>query len=425
MRVLVVGAGLGGLTLAHGLARGGLDVRVLERAGAPTGQPSSYGIHLDADGLRSLHGCLPPAAWDRVDAAASPAPPRVRFWNPALDLLADVGIAAPETLDDPITRRRSVGRDALHAALLEDCADGGVEPAGNGPVVCWDRRFAGYDDLPDGSVRVRCTDGTRLTADLLVGADGANSAVRAQRRPGLERVDLAIDIVAGRTDLTPELAGTLPAALVDGGVNNVVPAGPGWLFTSTWPGDPARAAGTAGPVLASVVWAWVADRGSYAAAVETLTPTQLRDVVARGVRRWSPALRELVARTDPATVAPVRLRTMPPLQPWEPTNVTLLGDAVHTMTPMAGIGANTAIRDADALRRALTADGPQDLRARVGHYETEMRAYANEALALSTRNARNAASTRRLPRLAFRTVLRVAETVPAVKRTVFGRQSAA
>ena len=89
------------------------------------------------------------------------------------------------------------------------------------------------------------------------------------------------------------------------------------------------------------------------------------------------------------------------------------------MTPMAGIGANTALRDADGLRRALTAPEPRDLVDRVGRYEEQMRGYANEALALSTRNARNAASTRRLPRLAFHTLLRLTDAVPAVRHAVF------
>jgi 2-polyprenyl-6-methoxyphenol hydroxylase-like FAD-dependent oxidoreductase len=135
---------------------------------------------------------------------------------------------------------------------------------------------------------------------------------------------------------------------------------------------------------------------------------------------WSPALRHLVAVTDPATVSAVPLRTMPALDGWQPSNVTLLGDAIHNMTPMAGIGANTALRDSDQLRQALTAPGAADTVSRVGAYEEQMRGYANQALALSTRNARNAAATDRLPRLAFRTVLRLAEAVPPIKRKMFG-----
>jgi len=68
-----------------------------------------------------------------------------------------------------------------------------------------------------------------------------------------------------------------------------------------------------------------------------------------------------------------------PLTAWAPSDVTLLGYAIHNMTPMAGVGANTALCDADELRQALLAPGPQDLTARVGGYEERMRGYAHPA----------------------------------------------
>jgi 2-polyprenyl-6-methoxyphenol hydroxylase-like FAD-dependent oxidoreductase len=110
---------------------------------------------------------------------------------------------------------------------------------------------------------------------------------------------------------------------------------------------------------------------------------------------------------------------MPTLEPWEPSNVTLLGDAIHNMTPMAGIGANTALRDAAELAEALLNQDTTDLTARIGAYEQNMREYANQALALSTRNA---ASPKRLPRTAFRSLLRIAEAIPPVKRKVFNNR---
>ena len=186
------------------------------------------------------------------------------------------------------------------------------------------------------------------------------------------------------------------------------------MFVSTWRADSPGAGARY-----FVVWAWAAARGTYPAGIDSFTPQQLRDLVSGQISRWSPALRRLVAATDPATVSAVPLRTMPALDPWPPSNVTLLGDAIHNMTPMAGIGANTALRDADHLRRALTEPGAASTVARVGTYEEQMRGYANQALALSSRNARNAASADRLPRLAFRTVLRIAEAVPPVKRKMF------
>lgn len=403
MRTLIIGAGLGGLCLAHGLRQAGIDVEVFERRPTPADQPSSYGIHLNADGLRALHGCLPPGNWERLDASAVPARDLIRFHDQRLRTLAVRDRETPENTTDPITRRRAISRGALRDALLH-----GLD--GETGVVRWGKEFTHYEQTPDGRVEAHFADGSQSGGDLLVGADGSNSRVRRQRLPGVDRLDLGVLTVAGRATLTPELAALLPAGVTDGSVNNLVPSGPGWMFLATWQAEHGQ----------YLVWAWAAARSSYPSDVDRLPPEELRGLVSERIRDWAPAVRKLVAETDPATIAPVALRSMPNLEPWEPSAVTLLGDAIHNMTPMAGIGANTALRDADELRRAISVSRTEDIASRVGEYERQMRAYANQALALSTRNARSAASEARLPRLAFRSMLRVAEAVPPVKRAMFG-----
>ncbi|UOX90498.1 FAD-dependent monooxygenase [Amycolatopsis sp. FBCC-B4732] len=390
MRVVIAGAGLGGLCLAHGLCRDGVDVVVLERHPTRDSRPAGYGIHLNADGLRALHACLPGENWARLIETSAPAPDIVRFHDQDLRVLAERDHTGTPANTDPVTRRRAVNRDALRDALLLGCDD----------VIRWGTSFDRFEYTGDG-VRVYSADGRAIDADLLVGADGANSRLREQRLPDLRRQDLGIVNVAGRVRLTPELASALPAMLIDGAVNNVVPARPGWMFLSTW---------DAGAETRYVVWAWAADRSTYPG---DLGSTDLLELVRDRTATWAPPLRRIIAETDPATVAAIPLKTMPELPRWAPTAVTLLGDAIHTMTPMAGIGANTALRDAGTLRRHLAGDGG------VPGYEDEMRGYANAALALSTRNARGAATTSRLPRHAFRTVLRLAEALPPVKQRMF------
>jgi 2-polyprenyl-6-methoxyphenol hydroxylase-like FAD-dependent oxidoreductase len=413
MKVLIAGAGLGGLCLAHGLRQAGVEVQVLERRPSPADQPASYGIHLNQDGLAALHACLPAANWAQLDAAAQPARDTVRFWDQRLQVLAEIDHEPAGPVTDPVTRRRAVSRTALRDALLTGLNTQTSSPA---DIIQWGVPVNGYTEGPGGGVVVHSGDGRHLATDLLVGADGANSRIRGQLLPTLSRQELGILNVAGRVPLTRDVASHLPAALIDGAVNNIVPSGPGWMFISTWPAI-GSAPATDEPLL---VWAWAAGRARYPADVDKLPPAQLRDLVAGWLTGWVPALSDLVARTDPASVALVPLRTMPPLPAWPAARVTLLGDAIHNMTPMAGIGANTALRDADQLRRALLDPEPAGLTARVGRYEQQMRGYANQALALSTRNARQAATTSRPARLAFRSLLRAAQAVPPVKRAVFG-----
>jgi 2-polyprenyl-6-methoxyphenol hydroxylase-like FAD-dependent oxidoreductase len=133
---------------------------------------------------------------------------------------------------------------------------------------------------------------------------------------------------------------------------------------------------------------------------------------------WAPALRELIDGSDPTTVNAIQVRSARPVDPWPTGRVTLLGDAIHNMTPMAGIGANTALRDADLLRSRLmaVASGERELIPALHEYEEQMREYGFAAVRRSLSNARQAGSANWLARGAFRTVLRIVAAVPPLRR---------
>ena len=414
MRVLIIGAGLGGLTLLHGLRSAGVDARVYERTPLNGAQPASYGIHLNADGLAALHACLPAENWAMIDRGGVPAPNIIRFRDPSLRILSTLDKQFPEDADDPITKRRAISRGRLRAALLH----GTDHDVDGEPLVHFGKRFVRYDTTP-GAVRVFFEDGTHADGDLLVGADGSNSRVRHQLLPHVQRQDLGIVNIAGRVPLSGPVAAALPADVVDGGINNVVPAGPGWMFLSTWDtGDPDVSDVSAG-ARQYVIWAWAAGRASYPDNLDQLDGGTLKRLVQDRIQGWAGPLQTLVEQTDPSTVSTVPLRSMPQLPTWAPSNITLLGDAIHNMTPMAGIGANTALRDADQLRQAISEAHGCVLSA-AGAYETAMRGYANQALALSTRNSRNAALASSGTRSAFRALLQIGSTVRPLKRKMFG-----
>jgi 2-polyprenyl-6-methoxyphenol hydroxylase-like FAD-dependent oxidoreductase len=79
----------------------------------------------------------------------------------------------------------------------------------------------------------------------------------------------------------------------------------------------------------------------------------------------------------------VRIRTSPVLDPWPASRVTVLGDAIHAMSPAGGSGANTALRDAAGLCRALTEANADGITAAIGRYEDQLRDYGYAALTAS------------------------------------------
>lgn len=121
------------------------------------------------------------------------------------------------------------------------------------------------------------------------------------------------------------------------------------------------------------------------------------------IRGWDPTLRRIVAASDPDSLGVMRFRHSTLVEPWTSTNVTVLGDAIHNMPPVGGLGANSALRDAAELADRLVAvrDGAPLVPA-IAAYEERMRAWGYGALRESTANARRATTANPLARRAGR-----------------------
>jgi 2-polyprenyl-6-methoxyphenol hydroxylase-like FAD-dependent oxidoreductase len=177
---------------------------------------------------------------------------------------------------------------------------------------------------------------------------------------------------------------------------------------------PERAAQWLSPAPDYLMWAVAADRGRFGVTDERLaamSPAELHALTSRLIRTWHPDLRALHARAAVDETFLVRICTSPPIPPRPPSRVTVLGDAIHAMSPARGSGANTALQDAALLCRTLTGpagNGPavpraertraertraertraertsDDLIAAVGEYEGQMRDYGYAAVAASS-----------------------------------------
>lgn len=401
-RIAIIGGGIGGLCLAQGLRQAGARVTVYERDRTPADRLQGYRVHIDPNGAEALRTCLPPHLWQAFLDTTGTGGQDFAFVTEQMKLLALI-----ET--PPDAGHYSVSRITLRQVLLSGLDD----------VVRFGKRF---ERLSDGRYELHFADGTRERADIVVGADGGGSRVRQQYLPHAKRVDTGITTVAGKHLLTPAARVRLPETLT-GRLNTVIPPAGMGMFVAPHELEGVAARDGIGVTeqegalmdnsTSYVMWAIGAARNRFPSDISEMSGVQLRDAVSRMIEAWHPDLRELVAGSHPDTVSLLPIRTSIPIDPWQPSRVTLLGDAIHSMTPMRGIGANVALRDARLLTEALTSG--RDPVAAIGAYEERMREYGFTAVRDSMRAAEQFAGGGRAARLGFKSFLRVVQHVPALK----------
>ena len=369
LRVAVAGGGLGGLCLAQGLLRAGADVTVYERDHSLAARRQGYRLHVDARAGLALQACLPPESLALFQATCGQASRRLVVVTEKLRVLHEQ--AAPDTDPyAPATLSVAVNRLTFREVLA----------AGLDGRISFGHALTRYESGADG-VRLYFADGRQADADVLVGADGVSSAVRRQLLPDASPTDTGGLCIYGKTPLRPEVA--LPAVLSDG-FTAVVGGRLGLALGPVRFREPPEAFGLS-PAQDYLMWALAGDRRDFGAPDEQLTaldPAGLHALSAGLISTWHPGLQALHAQADVGETFAIRVRTSPPAPPWPPGRVTLLGDAIHAMSPARGSGANTALKDAGLLGQKLTGDGA-DVVAAIGDYERQMREYGYAAVAAS------------------------------------------
>jgi len=230
---------------------------------------------------------------------------------------------------------------------------------------------------------------------VLVGADGVGSSVRRQYLPDAEPADTGTRCIYGKTPLRADLA--LPSVVRDG-FTAVVGGHIGMALAVVRFREPPQASGLS-PAQDYLMWALAGDGRGFGVPDDELTaldPAGLHALSAELIRTWHPDLRAVHARADVDETFAIRVRASPPAPAWPPSRVTVLGDAIHAMSPARGSGANTALQDAALLSHALitAAADRADVVAAIGDYERQMREYGYAAVAAS-RQAEAETGTRR------------------------------
>ena len=158
-----------------------------------------------------------------------------------------------------------------------------------------------------------------------------------------------------------------------------------------------------------LIWVLISSRGAYGDAdPKAMDGDSIRRLARRLTENWHPVLRNLIAASDSKEIAAVPVLTSIPVKPWDSTNVTLVGDAIHTMTPLQGLGGSTALRDAGLLCHELVKADRGECTAieAICVYERAMAAYGFPAVRRSAWFGKVVVSDNRLLRGTFKTALR-------------------
>lgn len=323
MKVLVIGAGIGGLAAARGLLAAGHDVEVHEKDAALRTTGAALTLWSNGTGALTALG----ASLDGVGAPIDYLEQRAASGRTLLRVETAHAARRYGLPNVSLPRRRLVER------LAAGLPDGTVSFGRSCTGIAHDA----------GGVRAEFAGGGTATGDALVGADGHHSIVRRRlwgRDPvepsgwatwqGLGRV--RIDVVAGRTGL-----------LINGreGVCGLMPAGEDllqWWFDRRWePGEP--------------------------------EPASVLDDLRRRFGHWAAPVPQVLASVTEAEIEffPHHRHRVPDV--WGDGPCTLVGDAAHTMPPTQAQGANQALEDAWALTRALADPEPADVPAALRGYE--------------------------------------------------------
>jgi len=317
-----------------------------------------------------------------------------------------------------------VSRIALRRILLE----------GLGSSIHFGKKFVAFEDAPDGAVTARFEDGSTATGDVLVGADGAGSHLRAQLLPDAKRVETGILAITGKFYLGDDARQATPPEIFSGPTLILGPKGCFLFASAVEYGDRAYKVSThpnKGKMDPSahfsvpydrdeyVMWGFSARREKFGLPEnpEAVDGEELKEAVAALMHDWHPALRSLVQRAECSTMTAFPVKTSVPIPPWKTRNVTLLGDALHNMTPFRGIGANTALRDAANLRRALVRvdRGEDELIPALAAYERDMIEYGFRAVRTSLKEMERLHAEGILARTFTKIFFRTIDRVPPLK----------
>jgi 2-polyprenyl-6-methoxyphenol hydroxylase-like FAD-dependent oxidoreductase len=369
--IIIIGGGVAGLALAQGLQHRNIPFQVYERDSRTSAKGYRFRV-VDA-GLDALQETISPALWKLLEEShPASSPPHLLFLDPITG-------EKKMLMKSPYSRSYPFDRRWIREVLLI-----GIEEH-----VHFDKAFQNYE-LQDGGVIVNFADGTAVSGRMIIGSDGVHSKIRRQFLPQIKLLNLDRTVLWGRTPLTPEFEKVFnrPDILAEHFAAMVDPRDPrhSCLFAPIrWPHD--GKISSISPQLSDQKDYMFIALNSENVSMKLDTEEARKEYALKLTDGWDENLRSLFKMMTESSAIPIH-SSRPDVEVWKTDDrITLMGDAIHAMSPSGGSGGLTAIGDSAALTKVLAQswDGKLwvGLETNLAAYEEDMRVRAKKTIDVS------------------------------------------
>lgn len=345
--IAIIGGGPGGLTLARLLQIKGATVKVYERdfSRAVRAQGATLDLHYES-GLKALAEA---GLMDAFKANYRPNADRLRILDEHAEIFLDDHQDKSNGNFGDEWFRPEIDRGPLRNILLDS-----LQPE----TVVWDSHIISLESTND-TWKIVFQNGNTTFADIVIGADGANSKIRPFVT-SIKSFYAGVTVLEGNIPNSEKNSPKIHALLKGGKIMSfgnsqtisVSAKGDGSLdFYAGWKADQN----------------WIVESG-----IDFKNGKQVLAWFKNNYSKWDSVWSELF-EVENTTFFARPLYCMPLDQKWEAKkNIMLIGDAAHVMPPYAGEGVNMAMLDALQLSASLTSEEFTDLQSAIAHYEKQM-----------------------------------------------------
>lgn len=346
-KIAIVGGGPGGLTLARLLQLKSLNIKVYERDFDKTArvQGSPLDLH-DESGLAALSKAN---LLDEFKNNFLPGADKKKIMNERAEIFFSDHETKPDENFGHEHFRPEIDRGALRKIMLES-----LQPE----TIVWDSHFISMDKHNSGWL-LHFKNGNSIYADMVIGADGANSKIRpyiTNNKAFYSGITMLEGNIYDAKNTIPQIY-----TLLNEGKIMAFGQSKDLFVGQKGNGDVGFGASF------KTDENWVSNSG-----LDFSDKTQLLEWFKKEFSEWSSIWHELFENAEPSFI-PRPIYCMPLNQTWETLpNLTMLGDAAHVMPPFAGEGVNMAMLDALELSECLTSDKYHTIQDAISFYETNM-----------------------------------------------------